>query len=86
MGTPAFVVEYVLAGSRSRMTPARWQGQVDRDGRPSQKNLAKHVEGLIDSTQPGGCNDHLSLDIVQATLRRNGSVDGEGVIAVWTRS
>jgi hypothetical protein len=86
MGRPAFVVEYVLAGNRSRMTPARWQGQANRDGRASQKNLAKHVAVLMDSTQPGGCNDHLSLDIVQATLRRNGSVDNEGVIAVWTRS
>jgi hypothetical protein len=78
--TAKYIVEYTLAGTM-RMDPIAWQGQADRDGRPTQKNLARHVRVLMESAEPGGCNAHLgTLDIIKATLRvneRDGTVKAE---------
>ena len=78
MITPAFVVEYRTVGGG--ITEYCWRsraiGQVPADGRPTEKNLRRHVEGLAASFQPGEANDHVgkaypSMRILGANLVRN---------------
>lgn len=83
--TPAYVVEYQATGIR--MSPACWRvsspNQIPADGRPTVKNLARHVESFNRSFQKGGSNEHLAgTRIVAAMLLRN---DGSReVVASWT--
>jgi hypothetical protein len=57
-------------------SPASWH--CKRDGRPTGTNLREYVERFEASTQPGGVNAHLGIEIVaSARILLN---DGSGTV------
>lgn len=66
--TPAYAIEYKI--DNGFWTPACWN--FKHAGRPTDANLAKHIKVMEDSTQPGGCNQHLgATKILAAVIVRN---------------
>lgn len=64
-----YSVRYQTAGN-VRITEGEYS--VKYCGKPNAIGLAKHVNDLVASTQPGGCNAHLgALNIVGASLHDN---------------
>ena len=78
---PKYAVEFVAPGFH--LTPAVWRGRV------SEKALAKYVEAMNASFQPGGANEHLvgtrvtEARIVENTGRTGFPLRGGDVVVTW---
>lgn len=64
--TPTYRVETrvvdLATGKRVHYTPAAWDSK--QSGRPTDANLATWCTGFEASTQPGGCNAHLGIQLI----------------------
>lgn len=65
-----YTVHFTSTTRPGYITPAEWRvrsrGQIPGYGKPTEANLAKHVEAFETSTKPGGPNEHLGTTIVWA--------------------
>lgn len=69
-----YAVEFVAPGFH--LTPAVWRGRV------SEKALAKYVEAMNASFQPGGANQHLvGTKVTEARIVEN--YRGGDVVVTW---
>lgn len=88
--TFTYRVEYTTASPTVHQTPAGWKPKVaEGGGKPTAANLARHVEHLNKSFEPGGVNAHVAdrfgfaAKIVAARIVRQ--ADNE-IMATWVMS
>lgn len=70
--TPKYALSIKISGN---CTASKMAWSCRDAGRPTDRNLAKWVEGFEASTRPGGCNAHLRPTVVWSAVvtRNNGS-------------